>query len=590
MATLGDKLHATYRVLEFLVNRKLRYNAHESWRVPSNPKFMSPEDAASLVKDGSVVATSGLAASMAATQLNLAIKNVFVKTGHPRGLTLVTAGGTGTKGKVPGTPDDLAQKGLVDRLFVGHFDTFEGFKKLVRAGELEAHILPQGVICMLIDRMAKEGVAQWEGPTGRGTFLDVARGGRGTVLCSNTRLPAAKQHVLATSEGNLRYWLPAIDTAIINAPKADRKGNIYFDGASQLCESLDICLAAKRSNGTVLVQVGCLVSENHGGLMLDSKYVDAIVLASNTEQSATFYHAKPYAPFLPTDKLPTNEAVIRAYDGLRFIMRLFNYRVRTTSDERMARLALQLLTRTLPKDALVNIGTGLPEMICVPALTSGLLSSWTFVVESGVWGGLPCLGAYFGCSLFPKRIISSGETFKKLYYSKRGLDCTVLGAYEVDEEGNVNVSSSDRGPGEYIGPGGFIDLAQCAKMVVFVTSFQHKQSITTANSKGTRLRITKKGTPKFVKRVSEITFNASMALKDGKIVYYVTPIGLFRLTPEGLQLEELMPGITTRDVEEGAEARILISKNLREVAPEVVTGVSAMPKPNGAQKRITSKL
>jgi propionate CoA-transferase len=63
---------------------------------------------------------------------------------------------------------------------------------------------------------------------------------------------------------------------------------------------------------------------------------------------------------------------------------------------------------------------------------------------------------------------------------------------------------------------------------------------------GRGLRIVKRGTPKFVDRVDEVTFDGRRAIAAGKRVFYVTHVGVFELTKRGLRLRQVMPGIDVR--------------------------------------------
>ena len=176
----------------------------------------------------------------------------------------------------------------------------------------------------------------------------------------------------------------------------------------------------------------------------------------------------------------------------------------------------------------------------------------TFAIESGVIGGLPASGVYFGAALCPRAIHSSAQVFRQW---SRHLDATCLGALQVDSLGNVNVSRRGDGPRHYVGPGGFIDLTAAARVIVFVSPWMVHGEPVIADG---RLRIARAGAPKFVERVDEITFDAARALAAGKRVFYATHVGLFRLTGRGVELAAVMPGIDVRrDILGATPMRIL---------------------------------
>ena len=114
-----------------------------------------------------------------------------------------------------------------------------------------------------------------------------------------------------------------------------------------------------------------------------------------------------------------------------------------------------------------------------------------------------------------------------------------LGFGEFDEEGSVNVS---RLGGVTVGPGGFIDIAQNAKKVVFCGTLAAKgMKLQTGDG---QMRVQQQGgVKKLVKRVDQITFSGPQGLVRGQEVQYLTERGSFRLTPEGIELFEIAPGI-----------------------------------------------
>jgi propionate CoA-transferase len=123
------------------------------------------------------------------------------------------------------------------------------------------------------------------------------------------------------------------------------------------------------------------------------------------------------------------------------------------------------------------------------------------------------------------------------FYHGRGVDQAFLGFLQVDRAGNVNVSKLGS---TIIGIGGFIDIAQGARRLVFCgTLGVRAQFELTASG----LRCVKQGTPKFVEQVAQVTFSGAYARRRGREVWYVTEAAVFRLTGEGIRLEEIAPGL-----------------------------------------------
>ena len=119
------------------------------------------------------------------------------------------------------------------------------------------------------------------------------------------------------------------------------------------------------------------------------------------------------------------------------------------------------------------------------------------------------------------------------------IDVTVMGAYEVSENGdfaNWRIPSRKGG-----GIGGAMDLAACAKRVFI--AMEH---------------VTREGAAKLLNRC------ALPVTAPGVVKLLVTDLGLFEVTPQGFKLLEHAPGWNPEEIQELTEARLLISDDLRE--------------------------
>ena len=200
----------------------------------------------------------------------------------------------------------------------------------------------------------------------------------------------------------------------------------------------------------------------------------------------------------------------------------------------------QRALREIRPGDIVNLGIGLPESVAMVAAETGRLGEFTLTVESGPIGGMPASGLSFGCSHFPEAIIDQPSQFD--FYDGGGLDIAVLGAVEVDAEGSVNVASF---AGRFAGVGGFVNIAQCAKRLVFCLTLR-AGDLAVAMENG-RLVIAKEGRhPKFVRGIQHVCFHGPTARARGQEVLYVTERAVFRLTARGLQLTEVAEGIDLR--------------------------------------------
>jgi acyl CoA:acetate/3-ketoacid CoA transferase len=116
----------------------------------------------------------------------------------------------------------------------------------------------------------------------------------------------------------------------------------------------------------------------------------------------------------------------------------------------------------------------------------------------------------------------------------------------MDGSGDVNVSMIG---GRLVGPGGFIDITQTARKVVFCGAFEAKGLEVETDEAG-RLRIVKPGAlPKLVAAVEHVTFSGAQARANGQSVIYITERAVFRLDADGVALIDVAAGVDLkRDV------------------------------------------
>ncbi len=540
----------------------LSYRKYDADFVPKkvSEKFKSARDLVASIPSGAVIGSAFLGAHGRPSLFYLALRDHYAETKQPQNLTWINNGAPGGRGVLPGSIDELSEPGLLKCVISGHMETMRTLRKQADAGHFELHTMPQGEFAFLIEGQ-QHGKLTRRTTTGIGTFLD-PRVGPGTVVAGDDA-----ESLIKLVGDELEYRLPAVEIALLTAPWADRDGNIYLHGTSSRTEILDMVDAAKANGGKVYFVVAQVGKRPPGPISIPAERVDGIVVNRYHEQIATVKQRNHWQMFVegPENQVPVVPAIerVRAMnEALRASPR------RDAVDDAMARLAAKLFVSLVKLGDWVNIGTGLPEEVSRLMYAYGVGDDVVFSAETGVVGGVPTAGGFFGAAINPISQLRSSQLFGM--YQKK-LRATCLGMLEFDELGNVNSSRIGPGAEGCIGPGGFTNMVCAADTIVFVGRWMAKAKFVLD---GGQVRIVKPGKAKLVKRVREITFNAQQALESGVKVYYVTNVGRFTLTPEGLRLDEIMPGIDLQtDILDVADAEIIIPPNGPAlVESRVVTG------------------
>jgi propionate CoA-transferase len=482
-------------------------------------KIVSAADAAAVVRSGDLVATSGFVGIGTPDALLAALAERYVQTETPRNLTLLFAAGQGDGGERG--LNRLAHDGLVRRAIGGHWGLIPRLGRLALEDRIEAYNLPQGCISQLYREIAgrKAGLLS---KVGLGTFVDPRLGG-GKV----NRVTTDDLVRVMTIDGEewLFYKALKIDVAFIRGTTADPHGNITMEREALTLDNLAMAMAARNSGGIVVAQVERVArsgSLHPRSVRIPGVLVDCVVVADPEHHRQTY--ATPYSPaFSGEIQVPLDTLKPLPLDERKIIAR---------------RCAMEL-----PVDGVVNLGIGMPEGVAAVANEERVLELVTLTAEPGIVGGVPAGGLDFGAAFNVEAVIDQNQQFD--FYDGGGLDLAVLGMAECDAEGNVNVSRF--GP-KLAGAGGFINISQNARTVIFAGTFT-TGGLQVAVHDG-RLVIEQEGRAmKFRGSVEQITFAGRRAAALGQRVLYVTERCVFELTPEGLRLAEVAPGIDVqRDI------------------------------------------
>jgi propionate CoA-transferase len=476
---------------------------------------ITADQAAATLRDGDTLLIGGSGGGHAVPDALLeAVGRRFRETGAPRNLTALHPVGLGD-GKTRGA-GHLAQPGLLKRVVSGTFVNSPGIARLALDEEIEAYTLPQGALSQLMREMAA-GRAGLLSKVGLHTFVDPRIGGGRQSRRATEDLV---ELVRFQGEECLFYRPYKVDVAFIRGSAIDEAGNLSMEHEAVTLEMLPIAQATRRQGGLVIAQAKRLVPRGtlHPKLVkVPGILVDAFVIAPDQWQTFETYDSPAYSGHhrVALDDVPRLQAGPRRVVARRGALELF-------------------------EGAICNLGSGIFTGIANVCAEEAMLDRICLTNEQGNIGGAPASGNEAGAASSPDAQVDQPYQFD--FYDGGGLDLAFLSFAEFDAAGNVNVS---RFGGRIVGPGGFVNISQGARRVVFG---------------GT---LTAGGSKKAVEQVEQISFSGRYARERGQQVLYVTERAVFRLAESGPEMIEIAPGLAPEQVVAEMAFRPAISPQLR---------------------------
>jgi propionate CoA-transferase len=494
-------------------------------------KIVSAKAAIEIVQDGDVIATSGYGGHGVPEELLVALEKRFLESGSPRDLTIVHSTGQGDT-KERGL-NHLAHIGLVKRIIGGYYGLSPKLTQLAVENDVEAYNFPEGCILQLYRDIAA-GKPGTFSKVGLGTYVDPrVEGGRMNDITKEELIEVMS----LGGEDWLFYRAFPIHVAFLRGTTADTDGNISVEREALVLEDLNLAMAARNSGGYVICQVERIAqagSLSSRSIRIPGMMVDCVVVGE-PENHMQNYSTSYNPAFSGEIRVPPQAVEPMALDERKVIAR---------------RCAAELRANSV-----INLGIGMPEGIGAVCGEERIYQYVTLTADVGIVGGVPMKGLNFGAATNAEALVDHTTAFD--FIDGGGIDIAFLGMAQADQYGNVNSSKFGK---RITGCGGFINISQNSRKVVFVGTFR-AGGLAVALENGV-LQIRQEGkTKKFVKEVEQITFCGKVALERRQPVLFVTERCVMGLTPEGLEVLEIAPGIDLeRDILPGLEFEPIVKQ------------------------------
>lgn len=489
------------------------------------------------IKDNAIIAISGFNMATTPEYLILELYRQHVEEGHPKNIFIISDALPASPGRALDQIAERIYKESNQEFLRGALMPFLGFspwlQKMVTDNRIEWYGWPIGITAYWFREIAagRPGLLT---KIGVGTFLDPRKEGGALNELAKKNLSCRVRVLDIEGIDYLLYQAPKPDFALIRASVSDEKGNLSLQDEGLRGTILSIAQAARvrPRQGVVIAQVRWITRSgtmNPRDVDVPGPLVNNVVVAPKEYhwQSATIeYDPRISYKIMPpiTEKLLSDINKVSLKDNEKIIAR---------------RILLELirLFKSRRDTVLVNLGIGIPAMISLVVAQEDVTEAIISVLESGPWGGLALSGKDFGLAISPFALSTIPDVFSN--FEGGIIDAASLGFLQVDKKGNVNPSML---PGRFFGPGGFPVIAGGVPRIYFAGTFTAGRTEISVSSN--KVKIIHEGTiSKFIESVFMVAFSGQEAIKFGQEILYITERAVFRLTKDGIVLEEIAPGI-----------------------------------------------
>ena len=339
----------------------------------------------------------------------------------------------------------LHHEGLLGRVIAANFGRMPKVAEAAQNNKIQGYNLPQGIISKLY-RSCASGSPGLFSKVGLHTYVDPRLGG-GKV--NEVTTDDIVKLVEVEGEEWLFYKATPINVALIRATSADPSGNLSMEKEALTLDCLAQAMAAHNNGGIVIAQVERIVEQGSlkpKDVKVPGILVDCVVVVDQPEMHRMNYGVMHDPALSGEIRVPVEHMPNMELDERKIIAR---------------RAAFEL-----PLNGAINLGVGAPDGVAAVAAEEKVTPYLTMTTEAGAVGGVLASGSSFGSSANADAILDQNQMFD--FYHGGGLDLTCLGMAECDEQGNVNTSKFG---GRLNGCGGFIDISQNSRAVVFAGTF-----------------------------------------------------------------------------------------------------------------------